>query len=116
MAPDTLSISKELRAAGFSEEQADVLATQIAAQPEDLVTRQDLALAVAQLERRIDQLDSRIDQVGGKLDSRIDRVDGKIDRVESRLVIKLGAIMAGGVALVLSALAIAVAVLLNQLG
>ena len=105
MAPDTLSISKELRAAGFSEEQADVLATQIAAQPEDLVTRQDLALAVAQLERRIDRLDSRIDQV-----------DGRIDRVESRLVIKLGAIMAGGVALVLSALAIAVAVLLNQLG
>ena len=91
MAPDTLSISKELRAAGFSEEQADVLATQIAAQPEDLVTRQDLALAVAELERKIEQ-------------------------IEPRLLLKLGAAMAGGFALVLSAIAIAVAVLLNQLG
>ena len=51
MALDTLSISKELRAAGFSEEQADVLATQMAARPDDLVTRQDLALAV--LETRL---------------------------------------------------------------
>ena len=91
MAPDTLSISKELRAAGFSEEQADVLATQIAAQPEDIVTRQDLALAVAELERKIEQ-------------------------IEPRLLLKLGAAMAGGFALVLSAIAIAVAVLLNQLG
>ena len=144
MAPDTLSISKELRAAGFSEEQADVLATQIAAQPEDLVTRQDLALAVAQLERRIDRLDSRIDQVGGelgsridqldekldsridqldgklnsridqvegKLDSRFDQLDGKIDRIESRLVIKLGAIMAGGFALMLTAMGVLAAFL-----
>ena len=100
MAPDTLSISKELRAAGFSEEQADVLATQIAAQPEDLVTRQDLALAVAQLERRIDRLDSRIDQL-----------EGKIDRIESRLVIKLGAIMAGGFALMLTAMGVLAAFL-----
>ena len=45
MALDTLSISKELRAAGFSEEQADAIATQIAAQPDDLVNGQDLALA-----------------------------------------------------------------------
>ena len=111
MAPDTLSISKELRAAGFSEEQADVLATQIAAQPEDLVTRQDLALAVAQLERRIDRLDSRIDHVEGKLDSRIDQVEGKIDRIESRLVIKLGAIMAGGFALMLTAMGVLAAFL-----
>ena len=53
MAFDTLSISKELRAAGFSDEQADVLATQMAARPDDLVTKQDLALAVSQLETRL---------------------------------------------------------------
>ena len=98
MAPDTLSISKELRAAGFSEEQADVLATQIAAQPEDIVTRQDLALALAALERRMDHLDE------------------KIDRVESRLVIKLGAIMAGGFGLILTAIAIAAGVIIGQIG
>ena len=91
MALDTLSISKELRAAGFSEEQADALATQIAARPDDLVTRQDLALAVAELER-------------------------KIDRIEPRLLLKLGACMVAGFALMLTAMGISVAVLLNQLG
>ena len=91
MALDTLSISKELRAAGFSEEQADAIATQIAARPDDLVTRQDLALAVAELERKIDQ-------------------------IEPRLLLKLGAGMVAGFSLVLTAMGISVAVLLNQLG
>ena len=91
MASDTLSISKELRAAGFSEEQADAIATQIAAQPDDLVTRQDLAIAVAELERKIDQ-------------------------IEPRLLLKLGAGMVAGFALMLTAMGTSVAVLLNQLG
>ena len=91
MASDTLSISKELRAAGFSEEQADAIATQIAAQPDDLVTGQDLALAVAGLERKIDQ-------------------------IEPRLLLKLGAGMVAGFSLILTAMGISVAVLLNQLG
>ena len=98
MALDTLSISKEVRAAGFSEEQADVLATQMAARPDDLVTRQDLALAVAALERKIDWRESRIDEI------------------EPRLLLKLGAGMAAGFGLMLAATAIGVAVLLNQLG
>ena len=98
MALDTLSISKELRAAGFSEEQADTLATQIAARSDDLVTRQDLALAVAELARKIDHVDSRIDQI------------------EPRLLLKLGAGMVAGFALMLTAMGISVAVLLNQLG
>ena len=98
MALDTLSISKELRAAGFSEEQAEVLATQIAAQPDELVTRQDLTLAVAELARKIDHVDSRIDQI------------------EPRLLLKLGAGMVAGFALMLTAMGISVAVLLNQLG
>ena len=91
MASDTLSISKELRAAGFSEEQADAIASQIAAQPDDLVTRQDLAIAVAELERKIDQ-------------------------IEPRLLLKLGAGMVAGFSLILTAMGISVAVLLNQLG
>ena len=84
MASDTLSISKELRAAGFSEEQANVLATRIAAQPDDLVTKEDLALAMSHL--------------------------------ETRLLLKLGAAMVGGLGLILAAMGISVAVMLNQLG
>ena len=51
MASDTLSISKDLRAAGFNEQQADALATHMAAMPSNLVTKEDLALALADLER-----------------------------------------------------------------
>ena len=105
MALDTLSISKDLRAAGFSEEQADALATQIAAQPDDLVTKQDLALAVAELERRIDRVDVRIDQV-----------EAKVDRIVPQLLLRLGAGMVAGFGLMLTAMGIAVGVLLSQPG
>lgn len=98
MALDTLSISRALQEAGFSEEQADALATQLAARPDNLVTKEDLALAVAELESKIDQLESKVDQI------------------EPRLLLKLGAAIAAAVTLILSAMGIAVAVLLNQLG
>ena len=100
MALDTLSISKELRAAGFSEEQADAIATQIAAQPDDLVNGQDLALAVAGLERKIDQVDAKIDQV-----------DQKVDGIAREVLLKLGAVMVAGFSLTLTAIGIAVVVL-----
>ena len=63
-----------------------------------LATNQDLALAVATLERKID------------------RLDAKIDEIEPRLLLKLSAGMAAGFGLMLAAIGIAVAVLLNQLG
>ncbi len=53
MASDTLSISKDLRAAGFNEQQADALATHMAAVPANLVTKEDLALEVSRLELRM---------------------------------------------------------------
>ena len=49
MALDPLSISQDLRAAGFTEEQANLLATHIASRSHDLVTTQDLRLAVSEL-------------------------------------------------------------------
>ena len=100
MALDPLSISRELRAAGFSEEQANALARQIAARSDDLVTRQDLALAVAGLERKIDRVDAKIDQV-----------DQKVDGIARELLLKLGAVMVAGFSLTLTAIGIAVVVL-----
>ena len=55
MASDTLSISKDLRAAGFNEQQADALAMHMAAFPSNLVTKEDLALEVSRLDHKIDQ-------------------------------------------------------------
>ncbi len=91
MASDTLSISKDLRAAGFNEQQADALATHIAATPSNLMTKEDLAIEVA-------------------------RLDHKIDQVESRLLLRLGAGLAVATGLVLAGIGTATAVLLNQLG
>ena len=102
MASDTLSMSKDLRAAGFDEQQADVLATHMAGIPANPASKEDLALAVSQLEGRIDQVESRL--------------DSRIDQVESRLLLKLGAGMAAGFGLVLTAISIGVGVILNQLG
>ena len=84
MATDPLSISQELRAAGFTEEQANLLATHMASRSDDLVTKEDLALAMSHL--------------------------------ETRLLLKLGAAMVGGLGLILAAMSISVAVMLNQLG
>ena len=53
MASDTLSISKDLRAAGFNEQQADALAMHMAAFPPNLVTKEDLALEVSRLQMRL---------------------------------------------------------------
>ena len=91
MASDTLSISKDLRAAGFNEQQADALATHMAAMPSNLVTKEDLAIAVS-------------------------RLDHKIDQVQSRLLLSLGAGLAVAVGLILAGMGTATAVLLNQLG
>ena len=116
MASDTLSISKDLRAAGFNEQQADALATHMAAMPANLASREDLALGLAELElkvgHRIDQLDHKVDQ----LDHKVDQLDHKIDQIEPRLLLKLGAGMVGGFGLVLTAISIGVGVILNQLG
>ena len=123
MASDTLSISKDLRAAGFNEQQADALATHMAAMPANLASREDLAFGLAELElkvgHRIDQLDHKVDQLDHKvdqLDHKVDQLDHKVDQIEPRLLLKLGAGMVGGFGLVLTAISIGVGVILNQLG
>ncbi|MYE32680.1 MAG: hypothetical protein F4X80_08560 [Chloroflexi bacterium] len=140
MASDPISISQELRAAGFTEEQSTLLATQMAARADDLVTKLDLERAVAEIELKIAQLDHKltsaiqeldhrltgeiraldhkltgeIERVDHKLtgeikrlDYKIDLLDQKVDGLESRLVVKLGVMMATGFGLLLAAVAIA---------
>ena len=102
MASDTLSISKDLRAAGFDEQQADVLATHMAAKPSNLVTKEDLAHAVSRLDHKIDQVESRL--------------EAEMHKTESRLLLRLGAGLAVAAGLVLAGVGTATAVILNQLG
>ena len=136
MASDTLSISKDLRAAGLTEQQADLLATHIASRPDDLATRQDLevmkhelGLALADLDHKLTteserldrKLTSEIERLDHKLTSEIERLemerlDHKIDQVAPQLLLKLGAGMVAGFGLTITVIGIGVGVLLSQPG
>ncbi|MXZ46224.1 MAG: hypothetical protein F4Z08_04405 [Chloroflexi bacterium] len=138
MASDPISISQELRAAGFTEEQSTLLATQMAARADDLVTKLDLDRAVAEIELKIAQLDHKLTSAIQELDHRltgeiraldhkltgeikrldykIDLLDQKVDSLESRLVVKLGVMMATGFGLMLAAVGIAAGVIAGQVG
>ena len=129
MASDPISISQELRAAGFTEEQSTLLATQMAARADDLVTKLDLERAVTEIELKIAQLDFKLSGAIQELDHRlrgeiqaldhkltgeikrldykIDLLDQKVVSLESRLIVKLGVMMATGFGLILAAVAIA---------
>ena len=149
MASDPISISQELRAAGFTEEQSTLLATQMAARADDLATKLDVERAVAEIELKIAQLDHKltseirqldhklmgeIERVDHKLsgaiqeldhrltgeikrlDYKIDLLDQKVESLESRLVIKLGVMMATGFGLLLAAVGIAAGFMAGQIG
>ena len=66
-AVDTLQIAKDLKAASFSDAQAEALAHLMRQRQEadlaQLMTKADGALLRAEIERRIDRLEQRIDQV-----------------------------------------------------
>ena len=102
MASDTLSISRDLRAAGFDEQQADALATHLAATPSNLVTKEDLTLEVSRLDHKIDRVESRL--------------RSEMHQLESRLLLRLGGGLAVATGLVLAGVGTATAVIINQLG
>ena len=93
MASDPISISQELRAAGFTEEQSTLLATQMAARADDLVTKLDLERAVAEIELKIAQLDHKLTSAIQELDHRLTgeiraldhKLTGEIERVDHKL-------------------------------
>ena len=66
----------------------------------DLVTRQDMELAVAAPEWKVDRIDAKIDQV-----------DQKVDGTARDLLLKLGGVMVVGFSLTLTAVGILVVVL-----
>lgn len=127
MASDPISISQELRAAGFTEEQSTLLATQMAARADDLATKLDVERAVGEIELKIAQLDFKLSGAIQELDHRltgeikrldykIDLLDQKVDGLESRLLVKLGVMMATGFGLMLAAVGIAAGVIAGQVG
>ena len=85
---DTLKIAKQMEAAGMPRPQSEALATVLQDEFDDqIVTNQDLGVAV-------DRLESRIDAVDTKLSARIDGVESKIDAVRTELGSRIGSVEA----------------------
>jgi hypothetical protein len=61
---DTLRLSKNLQRAGMTEAQADGIAEALNEAQTDYATKQDLAVAVSQLEASISQLEARLTNKG----------------------------------------------------
>jgi hypothetical protein len=84
---DTLEVVKELKAAGFSDEQAEAV-TRVVRRAQDidlsdLATKADLAAVKADLNGKIDSLESR---VYAKIDSLGSRIDTKIEALRADLI------------------------------
>ena len=117
---DTLRASQRLRdEGGFGEQQAQAIAGVLA---EDvvphLVSKDDLDRFEARLLGRLDQMDGRFEQIAGRfeqLDGRFEQLDGRFEQLEERLKhyvnVRVGAMIATATALILTALAIATAVI-----
>ena len=110
---DPLRASQRLRdEGGFGEQQAQAIASVLA---EDvvphLVSKDDLDRFEARLLGRLDQMDGRFEQIAG----RFEQIAGRFEQLEERLKhyvnVRVGAMIATATALILTALAIATAVI-----
>lgn len=99
---DTLGYAKRLQEAGVPVGQAEAHAT--AARDfimAELVTKADLK---ATIDAAVARLDGRIDALAARTDARIDLLESKLDKLALQITVRLGAVIAAGVA-VLAALA-----------
>jgi hypothetical protein len=97
---DTLDFTRRLKAGGFSAEQAEAMADALAAVPmANAAGKRDLA----ELELRTDNQFVAVRRDIADLDA---KVDARLRDLENRLVIKLGAMMAGVAALLFAALSV----------
>ncbi len=101
---DTLAYSKKLQAVGVSPEVAEAHATVFAEIIQDrLVTRDDLQLTKNELTQEISDLRKEMHQeirsVRSDMHSVEERLNHRIDNVTHQLTIRLGSLMAVGIAI-----------------
>ena len=77
---DTLTISKKLKAAGFTEKQAETVAEMEVERQHHLATKEDLSNLEARIDQRFEQVDQRFEQV----DQRFEQVDQRFEQVDQR--------------------------------
>ena len=94
---DTLRLARKLEAAGFGQKQAADIAEALAEAmvSAELVTKEHLDFRLRESEHR---LESRIDRLEAKVDAEFASVCADIKTMELRMTIKLGGLIAAGVA------------------
>ena len=114
---DTLKASRRLQNAGFDESKAEAIVSIFAADiGASLATKGDVAAVhtdltgdLAALRTDIEHMEERLEQ---KIANTEERLEQKIAHIEQRLIIRMGAMVGGGVAVVLAALGIVTGIIL----
>lgn len=102
---DTLAVSKRLQTAGFSQAQAEALATEMQenAREDHLVTREYLDEKLRLTNRYLDEklaythhyIDEKLDAMRQYIDTKLEATrdydDNRLEKMELRLLVKLGA-------------------------
>jgi len=109
LAFDTLEFANKLKAANFTADQAEVLATSIAGLVEErLATKQDLKELEARLEARIKELETGMKEMETALRRDLKELETALRhdmkelelRLRHDLTLRLGAMLVGGIAIV----------------
>ena len=78
---DTLTISKKLKAAGFTEKQAETVAEIEVERQRHLATKEDLSNLEARIDQRFEQVDQRFEQV----DQRFEQVNQRFEQMHKQM-------------------------------
>ena len=110
---DTLKASRRLQDAGFDEEKADALVSIFAGEiGASLSTKDDVAAVRTDMKHMEERFDQKIDAVRADMKHMEERLEQKIAQSEHRLMIRMGAMTGGSVAVLLAALGVVTAILL----
>ena len=117
---NTLQASRRLQAAGFDEAKADVLVSIFAEDiSASLATKSDVAATRTEIASTEERLRAEIvnteERLRAEIASTEERLRAEIARTEQRLTIRMGAMVGGGVALVLTALGIVTGLILSAI-
>ena len=98
---DTLSFVRRLEKAGVPRDQAEAHAEAVLALATDeLATKFDIQELRAELRELELRLTGRIDQLDAKIDQVEARLNARTDQLESRMTVRLGGMIAAGIAIV----------------
>ena len=90
---DTLRYARRLADTGMNRETANTMAHALNEELEDrLLTKTDLAQALAPIHTKLTEIDQRFDAADAKIDSKAEALDAKIEALDANVDVKFGAL------------------------